>query len=127
MNIGNAVYAQISNGRVENLIICSNFGLANQIARTLYGNRAIAVDVTKSDVSVGDIYEDGLFYKEDLSTGARVEAYFKPSTDNEIDKLKEENDKLKKENESLKTNLSYAEMAMLDMYESMLFQNGGDE
>lgn len=59
------VYAQISNSKVMNICVCSNYEMANLVTRKTYGNDAIAVDCTYWACCIGDIYEDGVFKDPD--------------------------------------------------------------
>ena len=50
---------------VKQDIVCDNYELANQLARNVYGEDAIAVESTQYPISVGDKYIDGYFYFKD--------------------------------------------------------------
>lgn len=47
---------------VRNIIVCDNYEVASQIARSAYGDAAIAVDTTQYALSIGDTYNGGKFY-----------------------------------------------------------------
>ena len=55
-------FAIILSETVKNDIVCDNYELANQLARSLYGEDAIAVESTQYPISLGDNYRDGVFY-----------------------------------------------------------------
>lgn len=55
-------FAIIQGETVKNDIVCDNYELANQLARNVYGEDAIAVESTQYPISVGDNYRDGVFY-----------------------------------------------------------------
>lgn len=55
-------FAIIQGETVKNDIVCDNYELANQLARSVYGEDAIAVESTQYPISVGDNYRDGVFY-----------------------------------------------------------------
>ena len=68
----NQIFSLICNETVQNIIVCDNYEVANQIARMTYGNDAIAVDTTQYPLSIGDKYIDGIFYSEDGSAVSRT-------------------------------------------------------
>lgn len=47
---------------VQNIIVCANYQTASTIARSEFGEDAIAVDVTLYPVEIGYTYRDGTFY-----------------------------------------------------------------
>lgn len=49
-------------GQVQNLIVCDNYELANQLAREYYGEAAIALDTTQYPLKIGDLYQNGRFF-----------------------------------------------------------------
>lgn len=61
-------FAIIHDEIVKQNIVCDNYELANQLARNVYGDSAIAVDSTQYLVSEGDYYIDGNFYFKDKKT-----------------------------------------------------------
>lgn len=66
----NQIFALISvdeagKGKVENIIVCDNIEWANQTARSLYGDTALALDTTWYPLKIGDHYIDGRFYSSD--------------------------------------------------------------
>lgn len=61
----NQIFSLINNSTIENIIVCDNYELANQIAKTQYGESAYAEDTTQYPVSIGCRYIDGIFYQED--------------------------------------------------------------
>lgn len=56
------VFAIVYEETVQNIIVCDNYELANQIARGSYGNDAIAVDCLQYPCFIGCKYKDGKFY-----------------------------------------------------------------
>ena len=58
-------FALISGDEVKQDIVCSNFEVANQLARRIYGDDAIAVESTQYPISEGDKCIDGYFYFKD--------------------------------------------------------------
>ena len=57
------VYAYIWNETVQNIVVCDNYQLANDIAKGCYGNDAFAVDCLQYPCQIGDKYVDGRFYR----------------------------------------------------------------
>lgn len=58
-------YAAISNGVVQNVMVCSDLALANQIVMATYGAEAFAIEVSYVPCTIGDKYADGNFYHEE--------------------------------------------------------------
>ena len=58
-------FAIIQGETIKQDIVCDNYELANQLARNVYGEGAIAVDSTQYPISEGDKYIDGYFYFKD--------------------------------------------------------------
>lgn len=61
----NQIFSLISNNKIQNTIVCDNYEVANQIAKSTYGKDTIAIDTTLYPVQIGDDYIDGVFYRED--------------------------------------------------------------
>lgn len=63
------IYAQIDgDGIVQNISIFNNYEDANRITRAVYGDAAIAVEVSRWAVTIGCKYIDGKFYESDGTT-----------------------------------------------------------
>ena len=58
-------FAIILGDTIKQDIVCDNYELANQLARSVYGEDAIAVESTQYPISEGDKYIDGYFYFKD--------------------------------------------------------------
>ncbi len=58
-------FAIIKDETIKQDIVCDNYELANQLARNVYGEDAIAVESTQYPISEGDKYIDGYFYFKD--------------------------------------------------------------
>ncbi len=56
-------FAIIANERVENVMVCDDYDVANQLARSMCGENAIAIDVSHIAVEVGDTYRNGQFFR----------------------------------------------------------------
>lgn len=61
-------FAIVLNEKVVNDIVCDNYTLANDLARSQYGDKAFAVDSTQYPASIGDYYKNGTFYFKDGTT-----------------------------------------------------------
>lgn len=80
-------YAVISDGVVQNVIICNDIALANQIATATYGKDAYAIEVSYIPCTIGDRYNGGKFYHTNES-GEEVEVETVPNEKEEIATLK---------------------------------------
>lgn len=63
-----SVYAHVKDNKVQNIAVYNphdGYTIANMQAHELYGDDAVAVDVTQWAVAIGDDYRDGTFYHED--------------------------------------------------------------
>ena len=60
------IWAQVDgDGVVQNRMVCDNYEDANYVTRCTYGEDAVAVEINLWEVSEGDRYIDGTFYKPD--------------------------------------------------------------
>lgn len=100
------VFAIITNEKIENIMVCDNYELANQIARDVYGQEAFAVDCRQYPCGIGDGYFDGAFYHRD--SNAVIER---------LPNEKEEIETLKAENLRLQENITNLELALAEIYE----------
>lgn len=57
-------FALIAKGKVQDIVVCDDYNVANQIAVTMHDKDAIAVDVSQYDLQTGDTYKDGKFYRD---------------------------------------------------------------
>ena len=85
------VFAIVHEETVQNIIVCDNYELANQIARGTYGEEAIAVDCLQYPCSIGGKYKDGIFYDLDGNEVAYV-----PTQEQQVASLQEMNKTLYK-------------------------------
>ena len=74
-------FAMIADGEVKNIIVCDDYDVANELAQGMYGNNAVAFDVSQYSVIIGDKYENGKFYR------AEEEIKPNPTVDELINKL----------------------------------------
>ena len=87
------VFAQISEGTVQNIMVCADYELANYLTRCTYGDEAFAVDCLQYACAIGDGYRDGRFWHRD-EDGAETEVPYIPTTEEEVSYLKNENEQL---------------------------------
>lgn len=80
------VYAQIYQGIVQNVIVCTDFEMANYLARAIYGDEAFSINCSKIPCGPGDLYRDGLFYKV-LEDGTERLIGSAPSLEDQISEL----------------------------------------
>lgn len=86
----NQIFSLIKDQTVENIIVCDNYEVANQIARLQYGEDAIAIDTTQYPLGIGCKHIDGRFYTED----GEKEVLRNPTEAEEIVNLNSENSTL---------------------------------
>lgn len=87
------IFAQISEGIVQNIMVCDNYELANYLTRCTYGNEAFAVDCLQYRCMIGDRYHDSRFYcvSED---GTEMEVEYIPTQEEQVSELQSLNDEL---------------------------------
>lgn len=73
---------------VQNIAVCDNYETANQLARAIYGDEAVAVDTTQIPVAIGDTYDNENFYRDGTVISPN------PTEEQEIAALKAENAEL---------------------------------
>ena len=64
----NQIFSMIKEETVQNIIVCDNFDVANQLSKSLYGDTAFALDTTQYPLNIGDKCINGTFYKPDGTT-----------------------------------------------------------
>lgn len=80
------IYAQIQSDEVKNVIICDNYELANYLARATYGQDAFAVDCTQYPCGIGDIYQNGTFYRM-LEDHSKEPVPYIPTPEQQVEQL----------------------------------------
>ena len=66
------VFAHILDNKIKNVIVCDNYEGANQLARSIYGQNAIAVECTQYPCGIGDFYIDNSFHYRDKDDPNKV-------------------------------------------------------
>lgn len=87
------IFAQISKGTVQNIMVCDNYEMANYITRCTYGEEAFAVDCLQYPCGIGDKYYDGRFWRVD-ETGIEKEISYVSTAEEQVQILKEENEEM---------------------------------
>ncbi len=64
----NQIFSLINNNEIQNIIVCDNYEVANQIARIQFGESAVAIDTTHYPLNIGCKYINGIFLEEDGKT-----------------------------------------------------------
>lgn len=106
------LFAQIWEGRVQNIIICDNYEMANQLSFMSYGTDAFAVNCTRYPCMLGDLYHDGKFWREDPDTGEESIVEYVPTPEEQIHFLQ-------KENAALQQQVIDTQLALCEVYELM--------
>ena len=102
------VWAHIDpEGIVRNRIVCDDYETANQLARIVYGDGSIAVEINNWAVAEGDKYEDGAFYDSEGNARERI-----PEVENQVSELK------RTVSES-SDDLTNTQLAITELYEAM--------
>ena len=76
-------FALIYENEVKNVFLCENYELANVLARASFGDMAFAIETTKYASSIGNKYENGIFYNK-LEDGTFKEVECIPSLEEKI-------------------------------------------
>lgn len=66
------VFAHILDTKIKNVIVCDNYEIANQLARSTYGPTAIGVECTQYPCGIGDYFIDNVFYYKDPDDPEKV-------------------------------------------------------
>jgi hypothetical protein len=83
----NQIFSLINEGVIQNIVVCDNYTVANDLARLTYGDDAIAVDTTLYPVNIGNKFIAGIFYQENGVT----EIPRNPTEAEEIARINSEN------------------------------------
>ena len=87
------LFAEISDDIVQNIIVCEDYELANQLSRATYGPAAIAVECTQYPINIGSIWKDNKFFRKN-EDGTLVEARYVATAEEEVQILRGENEEL---------------------------------
>lgn len=87
------IFAQISEGTVQNIMVCADYELANYLTRCTYGDEAFAVDCLQYPCSIGDNYHDGKFWSV-ADDGTETEIEYVPTQEQQVANLQYSNDEL---------------------------------
>lgn len=125
------IYAQIYDGTVQNVMVCDNYELANQLSRMSYGDDAFAVDCMQYSCTIGDKYHDGMFFRE--IDNAEIPIEYIPTEKEQIATLTAKNMALDgqvtnlqlalveqyEENSALQEEVTNTQLALTELYERM--------
>ena len=106
------VYAQIWEGKVQNIIVCDNYEMANYLSRMSYGEEGFAVECSRYACTLGDFYHDGAFWRRDPETGEESEVKRIPTSEEQVAKLEAENAVLQQQ-------VTDTQLALCEVYELM--------
>lgn len=104
------VYALIADNQVMNVCVCDNYEFANVLAREAYGLQAFAVDCLQYPCSIGDLYVNKTFYRQD-ENGNFIEIEYIPTQEQQVQALTNENKLLQEE-------LTNTQLALCELYEN---------
>ena len=104
------VFAQIFEGEVKNVMVCSDYPTADYLTKCTYGPDAYAVDCLQYPCAVGDKYHDGFFWRVDPETGEEIKIEYRPTQEQEVEALKQEN-------AELNSQLTDTQLALCEIYE----------
>lgn len=91
--IAHRLFAEIEDGVVQNIIVCDDYELANQLSRATYGPAAFAVDCTQYPIEIGSLWKDNKFFRK-YEDGTEMEVRYIPTAEEEIEILRVENEEL---------------------------------
>ena len=66
MSVVHPTYALIKDERIKNVIKCDNYEVANQLARSEYGQDAIGVDRSEYRSGIDDFFVNNTFYSRTI-------------------------------------------------------------
>ncbi|MBT9778824.1 hypothetical protein GPL15_20300 [Clostridium sp. MCC353] len=118
-------------GLVQNIALFLNYEEANVVARTVYGNNALALEY-RYLVQEGDIYRNGTLYNK-LEDGTELPAQYIPTQDEQINLLQNKNLILEDQltstqtalaeqyeaNQILEQEVTNTQLALTELYEKM--------
>ena len=108
-----SIYAQISEGIVQNIMVCDNYELANELTRASYGDDGFAVECNQFPCVIGDKYHDGGFYRDIEGEGIEIPIEYVPTPEQQVEALTVQNGNLQNEVTSL-------QLALVEQYEDNL-------
>jgi len=107
------IFAQVIKGRIENIVICENYPMADHLAKCIYGPEAYAVDCLQYRCMIGDLHHDNTFWRIDEETGEEVALEYIPTQEQQVASLTIEN-------EELSSQLTVTQLALTEQYEENL-------
>ncbi|GEM_PF-2152934 len=80
------VFAQISDGTVQNIIIGENYPTADHLTKCIYGENAFAIECTQCNCSINDKYHDSRFWTI-LEDGTEQMIEYIPTQEQQLETL----------------------------------------
>lgn len=105
------IYAQISEGIVQNIMVCDDYELANELTLASYGDDSFAVECNQYPCMIGDKYHEGVFYRD--MEGIEIPIEYVPTPEQQVEALTVQNGNLQNEVTSL-------QLALVEQYEDNL-------
>lgn len=109
------MYAFIQEGKVQNIVPCHSQEEANEIIKMQYTEDPIAIEINGYDLTIGDKYENGLFFHFNHNINDWV-LLKKESTSEDINSLKKEIENLKTQGINKKTNRINYDTCLFEEY-----------
>ena len=121
-------YAFIIDGVVQNVAVFAVGGYtdANIVAREVYGEGALAVNVSQIPTTIGDTYKDGAFYRKD-DEGNEQEVPVIATEEQAVDALNQTTADLKTSTESNTTSIESNTTAIDDILVMLLDDTSATE
>lgn len=107
------VFAQILNGRVENISVSEDYEMANWVTKQCYGDDAIAVECTQYPCGIGDLWHDNTFYHV-LEDGSEEEIPYVPTAEEQVRILTEQLETLETTYSIMNTAMTFAAVSFTD-------------
>ena len=131
-----SIYAQISEGIVQNIMVCDDYELANELTRASYGDDGFAVECNQCPCVIGDKYHDGGFYRDIEGEGIEIPIEYVPTPEQQVEALTVQNGNLQNEvtslqlalveqyedNIALQDEVTNTQLALTELYEEMEVQ-----
>lgn len=86
-------YAQVAEGKVQNIAVFDNHVDATRITRAIYGEESEAINVDNIDVHINAMYRAGTFYNI-LDDGTEKEAEHIPTESERLSRLTSQQDEI---------------------------------
>jgi hypothetical protein len=121
-------YAFVVDGVVQNIGVFAVGGYteANIVAREVYGEGTLAINVSQIPTTMGDTYRDGVFYRKD-EEGNEKEVPTIPTEEQAVDTLNQTTAELQTSTESNTTSIESNTTAIDDILVMLLDDTGATD